>query len=47
MILVNDIGKHKDKYKKVIDSALNRVLDSGFFVQSAEVQNLNSIFLNF
>ena len=46
MILVNDIGKHKDKYKKVIDSALNRVLDSGF-VQSAEVQKFEFIFLNF
>ena len=47
MILVNDVGKHKDRYKQVIDSALNRVLNSGFFVQSAEVQNFEFRFSKF
>ena len=44
MILVNDIGKHKDKYKTVIDSALKRVLKSGLFVQSDEVKKFETHF---
>ena len=44
MILVNDVGKHKDKYRTLIDSALKRVLKSGLFVQSAEVNKFENHF---
>lgn len=44
MILVNDIGKHKDKYSAVIDTALKRVLKSGLFIQSAEVRKFEKHF---